>query len=210
MRRVEIVATCDPCLAWKGVENGEDVETVPVVGEHTIDLCAEHRDGLRAVLAMLGEYADGAAVSVPASAHLPKRTRREVDRAVERASKPPNRRGGKRARARAERAAERAEVEVEASGLACPVCGHEARSSDAMGVHLRSAHGLTPEAVYGLSCPICGKVTTAGRALGSHGRLMHSTGDGVPGLFARAIADGDPLGIVAARAAALADEAGGA
>jgi hypothetical protein len=206
MRRVEIAVTCDPCLAWKGLDVAEGVETVPVVGGHTIDLCAEHRDGMRAVLALIGEYADGAAVGIPATSRLDKRTRGRVERAVEKASKP-TRRGGKRERARREAHAAEAAVVVE--GLACPLCAENRPTSDAMSTHLRSAHGLTPEAVYGLACPMCGREAATGRALGTHGRRDHGSTDGVPGLFALAATSGDPLGIVAARARALATEAGG-
>lgn len=214
MRQVSIALTCDPCLAWKGLDNGLDVTTVPVVGTHSLDLCPEHLDGMRAVLALIGEYADGAAIGVPASAHLDPATRRKVHKAVDKAQADHEaaraaggkRRGGKRARARREAA----EAETTpAVGLACPLCGAVSATSDNLGKHLRNSHGLTPDGVYGLACPICGQEAATGRALGSHGRREHDTHDGVPGLFLRATADGDPLGIVAARAQFLANEAGG-
>lgn len=207
MRQVSISVSCDPCLAWKGRDTIEGVETVPIVGTHTIDLCAEHRDGMRAVLDLLGEYADGAAVGIPATSHLDAGTRRAVDRAVEKASPPRTRRGGKRERAR--RAAVEAEAAAVVEGLACPLCTHRAVSADSLGKHLSARHGLNLEAVYGLSCPLCGWEAATPRALGTHGRKSHETHDGVPGLFARATVEGDPLGTVAARARALADEAGG-
>lgn len=209
MRKVEIVVECDGCLAWGASTGGGSVSTVPVVGDATVDLCATHHEGLRDILAMLHEFADRAEPTRKPRSSKPRSgsvvaeaeaVLAEVD------TRPRNRRGGKRARAREE---SRAGREVVDEGLVCPLCATKAPTSDVLSAHLRSAHRLDFEAVYGLACPMCGHSTATSRALGTHGRKAHGTADGVPGLFALATREGDPLGVVAARAAALAAEAGG-
>lgn len=192
MKHVEILLTCDGCLAWDGAETTAGVESVALVGGYTLDLCAPHRDRTAEAIALIAAYAgtaEGTAHAAPAR-RAPRGGKREATR---------------RAAAEAEAVAE---AVVVVGGLVCPVCAESAPSSDAMGRHLGHAHGLTPVTVYGLSCPLCGKDLATGRALGAHGRREHGTTDGVPGLFALAISEGDPLGVVAARAASLAEAAG--
>jgi hypothetical protein len=213
MRQVEIVVTCDPCAAWKGAEVSEGVETVPVAGGQTLDLCPVHREGLREVIALIAEWG---ASPEPTR----KRTRRAPEAAPARAGGPPpspasevngkprNRRGGKRARARRE-GAEAAVVEAAVERRpVCPLCARESASADALASHLSSVHSTTVGEVYGLLCPLCEHVPFASaRALGSHGKVAHGVVGGVVALFDRAVDEGDPFGVVAARATSIVEAA---
>jgi hypothetical protein len=218
VRRVEILVTCDPCLAWKGRDVSEGVETVPVIDGHTLDLCPDHREGLRAVLALIGEFADHSARVIEALPAGLRGKRREAALAASRAAEASvepgkrNRRGGKRARARAERAAVVVEAEAiaveaaEAERLACPLCTHTSPTTGALGMHLTQRHGTTPSALYGPVCPLCGHESGNGQAAATHARSAHEVSGGLAALFARALAEGDPHGIVAARISSVASQ----
>lgn len=141
MRRVEILTTCDACLAWKGREVAEGVETVSVIGEHTLDLCAEHRDGMRAVLGLVAEFADGAAVGRAAQPRMSKARREAAEAEVDAAlAGTRNRRGGKRARAR--RANAEAATVAEGGEISCPRCEFTAANRRGLGIHARLGHGI--------------------------------------------------------------------
>lgn len=58
MKQVVVTRTCDPCASWKGREVEEGVETVVVAGGQTLDLCPEHRDGMRRFLTLLAEFGE--------------------------------------------------------------------------------------------------------------------------------------------------------
>ena len=200
MRQTRIRVTCDACQAWKGREVEEGVETVPVSHGQTLDLCPDHREGMRAVLALIAEW--GAAPvkgSKRNAASTPVAT--SVPVAPTNGGNLPSKRGGARARQR--RSAAPAGT-VAVNVLACPLCSAQRRDTDSMSRHLKNDHGLVPGAVYGGTCPVCNHAGSP-QGLGTHANQAHGI-RGVATLFAQAQADGDPHGVVASRAHTLAQQ----
>lgn len=194
MRQVRIRVTCDACQAWHNVETEEGVETVPAAGGQTLDLCPSHRTELAPFLALVAEWG-----ATPSSNGAGKGARapRSAPVAPAETGKAPNRRGGARARQRRANASVAAPVATGA--LACPLCTQELASAASLGAHLRQQHSTTIGAVYGTQCPLCGREGVHGRHLSDHG----VTG-GMPGAFVLAEQQGDPHGVIAARAQAVA------
>lgn len=197
MRQVQVLVTCDPCQAWHGAENLEGVQTVSVAGGQTLDLCPDHRRDLAPFLALVAEW--GATPSSNGGSRK-RASAPVVEQEAPTAAR--NRRGGKRARARRNNGAERpSDVVVTGTPttLACPMgCGSELGTSASLGAHLRQTHSTTIGAVYGTACPLCGHDASGSRHLVAHG----VTG-GMPVAFAVAQQQGDPVGVVAARALAV-------
>jgi hypothetical protein len=204
MRQVRIRVTCDACAAWKSRDTDDGVQTVPVVAGHTLDLCADHREGLRAVLALIAEW--GAA---PETAGRKRATAPVVATGAPQApatnGNAPTKRGGKRARQRRANAAAAVPASDLPLALVCPLCQMPSASGDSLGHHLRAMHSTTTMAVYGDTCPVCGTQGTA-RGLGSHGGHAHGI-SGTAALFAVAQQQGDPFGVIASRVQALASQA---
>lgn len=197
MRQIQILVTCDACAAWHQSENSDGVQTVPVGGGQTLDLCGSHRSDLAPFLALVAEWGQApernhggrkraAGPAVATSAPV----------APEQPARAASKRGGKRARQR------RANAAQAALPLVCPLCSGEMASGDSMGHHLRSQHQTTGTEVYGGVCPVCNHDGSA-RGLGTHAGQAHAISS-VAGLFAVAQSQGDPHGVIAARAAALA------
>ena len=198
MKQTRIRVTCDACAAWHESDNEVGVETVPV-GSQTLDLCPSHRSDLAPFLALVAEW--GA---------MPEKGRKAARWTVtpagapdpvpapEQPSKPRKQRGGARARARREKGAQAP------LALLCPMCSSELANSDSLSTHLRAMHQTTGQAVYGGTCPVCNHAGTA-RGLGSHANMGHQVGS-VAALFALAQSQGDPHGVIAARAQALAQQ----
>lgn len=199
MKQVRIRVTCDACAAWKGADTEDGVETVPVGSGQTLDLCADHREGLRAVLALIAEWG-----ATPERASSSKRrwvTPTEATSATVAPAANGNtatKRGGKRARQR------RANAEAGAAPLplTCPLCEAPSASADALGHHVRNMHSTTLMTVYGGTCPVCGNEGSA-RGLGTHAAKAHQMSSSAA-LFALAQQQGDPHSVLAARAQAFA------
>lgn len=209
MRQVRIRVTCDACQAWHDSENEKGVETVPVAGGQTLDLCPSHRDDLAPFLALVAEWGvtpervskrrGASAPAAPTSAPV----------APAEAERVPNRRGGKRARARRanaeqQQAPDTAPVVSEGLPLVCPMCGHSSPNAAALGVHVGAQHQTNLTTLYGGTCPLCNHQGDP-RGLGTHAVRAHQLTSAAE-LFAIAHSQGDPHGVIAARALAVAQQ----
>lgn len=200
MKQVRIRLTCDACQAWHDQENDQAVETVPVSAGQTLELCQSHRTDLAPLLALIAEWG-----ATPETKGRTRATTPVVATSAPEApalnGNAPSKRGGKRARQRranqAAPVAQPAELE-----LRCPLCSAPAASADSLGAHLRTQHQTNGQTVYGDTCPLCNHAGTA-RGLGSHANMGHQVSS-VAALFAIAQHQGDPHGVIASRAAALA------
>jgi hypothetical protein len=198
MRKIEILVTCDACAAWHQTDNSTDVATVPVSAGQTLDLCGSHRTDLAPFLALIAEWGQA-----PERNHGGRKRATVAVEATSAAVAPveapraPNRRGGKRARQRRTNA-----QQGTPTALLCPLCSAPAASADSLGGHLRTQHQTTGQVVYGGVCPVCNHDGSP-RGLGTHAGQAHGISS-VAALFAVADSQGDPHGVVAARAAALA------
>lgn len=198
MKQLQTLLTCDAHAAWQDQPDVTDrVETVRVSAGQTLDLCPEHREGLQRVWALVSEWGRAPERGAPAL-----NGRKVAARSVSAPEAPaltpsaPNRRGGARARQR------RSKSVVSVNVLACPLCGAQRHTTDAMALHLRGEHHLTPAVVYGGTCPLCAKAGSE-QGLGTHANKAHGI-HGVAALFAAAQHDGDPHGVIASRAHTLA------
>jgi hypothetical protein len=199
VRQVQVIVYCDPCQAWHEAETTEGVQTVPVAGGQTLDLCESHRSDLAPFLALVAEWG-----ATPGSNHGARKPRSATQAPVAPAepAQAGKRRGGKRARQRAANAAQRAtEAPTVPERIQCPLCPTQVRALGSnMSSHLRHVHSQNVGTVYGTTCPLCGQAARTNHLGASHG--IH--GGGMPVAFHLAQAQGDPHGVVASRAAALA------
>lgn len=210
-RRVEVILLCDAHMAWHDVEVTEGVETVAVSGNQSIDLCPEHRDMAHPFFLLVSEWGatvkhrrkgpDRAPASRSTSAVAPALAPVEVDPSGTAPAATTNRRGGKRARTRRANATGASTAAVGA--VTCPLCPHTADTPKNMNNHLRGRHHLSGAEVYGTVCPLCGTACDS-----RHGMAHHGVAGGMPALFARATAEGDPHGVIASRAEAFGKAAG--
>jgi hypothetical protein len=205
MRQVRIRVTCDACQAWHDSENEDGVQTVAVAGGQTLDLCPSHRSDLAPFLNLVAEW--GAAPTAQGSKRGRTPTAPNSSPVAPAATgNLPSKRGGKRARQR------RANAEQQAPGaalpvsgdlpLTCPLCQGIFSTPDSLGVHTRMQHGRKLTDLYGGTCPVCAHQGDP-RGLGTHGARHHQSPSAAH-LFALAQQQGDPHGVLAARAEAVA------
>jgi hypothetical protein len=196
VRQVQVIVTCDPCKAWHDSENSEGVQTVPVAGGQTLDLCPSHRTDLAPFLALVAEWG-----ATPSSTGRIKRATPVAPTPVAAAptGNTPSKRGGKRARARRASAEPGAELP-----LTCPLCDHVSVSAGALTAHVGSQHQTTLTTLYGGTCPVCAHEGDA-RGLGTHANKGHQVGSAAA-LFALAQSQGDPHGVIAGRALAVSSQ----
>jgi hypothetical protein len=216
MRLVVESTVCDAHLAWKGDEVVDGVERVPVTTGVALDLCPEHREGMSRVLALVAEFGTGAEGKPRRNGRAVAARKVASNGAAAAVADPQpngaafNRRGGKRARARRNNSAPVARVvEVAEEHLAneCPLCGHVSRTTGALGVHFHDRHHTTTGEIYGRVCPLCEHEANTTGGLGQHAARAHDVEGGVVGLFLRARREGDPMGVIASRAAAIVEAA---
>jgi hypothetical protein len=169
------------------------VETVMIAGGQTLDLCPSHRDDLAPFLALIAEWGASSASTGRKRATAP------APMAAAPNGNTPKKRGGKRAR---ERRATGDAVPASDAPLSCPLCERTSPNGDALSSHLRTMHDTTSMAVFGGTCPVCNHAGDA-RGLGTHARKAHEAA-GTAALFALAQSQGDPHGVIASRALALA------
>lgn len=201
MKQTRIRVTCDPCAAWHEVETEEGVETVPVGGQ-TLDLCPSHKLDLQPFLALVAEW--GASATGKQGRQRPIRpgvgsVLVAPMSAPEAPRKGGKQRGGARARKRRQNGAQ-APQETTSDATPCPLCQ---RPMADMSAHLRHVHGTNVAAVYGTTCPLCGE---PGRS--THLARAHRLAGGMPAAFVEAQRLGDPHGVIASRAEALAGVSG--
>jgi len=201
VKQIQILVSCDACMAWHQTDNSTDVETVPASTSQTLDLCASHRTDLAPFLALIAEWgAEPERVSKrrASSAHNGVTIPSSAAVAPAQPGNAPSKRGGKRARQRRANA-----QQGTPTALVCPLCAAPSASSGSLGHHLRSQHQTTGADVYGGVCPVCNH-DGAPRGLGTHAGTAHGISS-VPALFAVADSQGDPHGVVASRARLLAE-----
>jgi hypothetical protein len=199
MKQIQILVTCDACAAWHSTSNSTDVGTVQASASQTLDLCGSHRADLAPLLSLIAEWgATPERGSKRKASSLPVAST-SAPEAPAQSSNGASKRGGARAR---QRRANAQAAAVVAAPLVCPLCASEMANRDSLATHLRAMHQTTGTAVYGGVCPVCNHDGSA-RGLGTHAMRQHHL-DSAAALFALASSQGDPHGVVAARAAALA------
>lgn len=168
---------CDICLAADGTR--EEGHPTPNIGGRMLDVCKRHDEELVRPLVEAIE-AHGRRIDAP-----PKRSGDAQRQASHRAA--------------TREPAIHADASPQDYAPQCPRCGHQTATSAAMSAHLKAHHGLSMADAYGLACPVCG-VEFGSSGIGMHLVKGHGLTGGMTVAYEWARANGDPAGVVAARA----------